>query len=151
MWTWAENIWNLWICMECMNMSRNVWTCKGMYGDAWQSIDNWWKCIEHETQTWSQQHQIYRIPREPLLPLVNYYVSKKSVHFGPFDSNSDLCCNIQEAWYSGRGLKYKWKSFYIYALLSWGTIEEQSPFKGIFICWQKKCQCLSWTWKQVKR
>lgn len=39
---------------------------------------------------------------------------------------------------------------YKYPLFAWGT-EEQSTFKGIFICWKKKCQCIFRTRKQVKK
>ena len=41
-------------------------------------------------------------------------------------------------------LKYK------YPIFAWGT-EEQSTFKGICICWKKKCECIFRTRKQVKQ
>ena len=35
---------------------------------------------------------------------VNKYVLQKNIYIGPFVSNSNLGCNIQEAWYSGGGM-----------------------------------------------
>ena len=58
-----------------------------------------WKYIGHEIYPSSIK---YKLLWGHLFP-VNKYVLQKSIYIGPFVSNSNLGCNIQEAWYPGGG------------------------------------------------